>query len=158
MGEFFKIQYGNSGNGCPNGCRSPAFGRAEGFAFRSRRAFRPVSGDLSNRRQPHHAQQVVSPRYKVAPGLGSFQSPIPAPSKPSHRLDPTKDFLHPLANLQTDLVTPLRRGAPVQSGHPHFVFARHVRRDRPRPAALHKTFLVIATIIRLKHVENQLIA
>lgn len=52
---------------------------------------------------------------------------IPAPSKPAHRLDPAKDFLHPLADFQADLITPLRRGAPVQSGHPHVCFARHVR-------------------------------
>ena len=146
MGEIFKISRGNRSNGCPRRGRNPASAFAARRAFHSHRAIGPVFGGVSGRREPRPPQQVVSSRHEVTPGLRPFYSPIPAPSKPAHRLDPAKDFLHALADLQTDLVTPLRRGAPVQSGHLHFSFARHVGRDCPCPAALPKTFLVTALV------------
>ena len=152
MGEIFKIQHGNLGNGCHNRGRNMAGGLAERRAFHSRRAFCPVFGGVSGRRESCHAQQVVSPRHEVAPGLRSFQSPIPAPSKSAHHLDPAKDFLHPLADFQTDLITLLCRGAAVQAGHLDLLLARHMGRNLPFPAALHKAVLMIA-LVRPKRLE-----
>src|SRR5450759_516844 len=93
-----------------------------------------------------HPQQIVGARYKVAPGLRPFSSPIPAPSESTHRLEPTKYLLHPFSDFQTDLVTLLGRGASVQPGHVHLVLARDVGRNLPVPAALHKSFLVIRLV------------
>ena len=146
MGVIVQFQHGNTGNGYPNQGRNLVGRLAEGRAFRSHQAFCPGSSGRLGRREPRHAQQVVSPRHEVAPSLRSLQSPIPAPTKSAHRLDPTKDFLHPFANLQTDLITPLRRGAAVQAGHLHFIFARHMRSNLPFPATLHKGFLMIALV------------
>jgi hypothetical protein len=146
MGDFFKIQCANRGKGCPNRSRKSAVGLTAWPAGRPRRGFAPVPGGFSCRPQSRQAQQVVSRRHKVAPGLCPFQAPIPAPPKSTHRLDPPKDFLHPLADFQTQLVTLLTCGAPIQSSHRYFLFARHRWRDRPFPAALHKAFLVIALV------------
>ena len=146
MCDIFKIQRGNRSNRWSNRIQNSAGGLTEGCAFRSRRAFCPVFGGVSGRRDSRHPQQVVSSRHEVTPGLRPLQSPIPAPAESAHGFHPAKDFLHPFADLQTNLITPLCRGASVQSGHLHFVFARHMRRDLPCPAALHKALLVIALV------------
>jgi hypothetical protein len=144
---IFKIRRGKRGNCYPNDGGRLTGRLAARSAGRPRRGFAPVPGGFSCRRpQSRQAQQVVSPRHEVAPGLRPFQSPIPAPAKAAHRLDPSKYLLDTFTDAQADLITRLPGGAPVQSGHVHFLFARHMRRDHSFPAALHERFLMIALV------------
>ena len=94
MGLNFKIP---RGNGWPDRGRQSASGLAPRPARRPRRVLGQAAGSNSRcRPQPRQPQQVISPRYEVAPGLRPFASPIPAPPEATHRLDPAKYLLHRL--------------------------------------------------------------
>lgn len=123
MEEFFKIERGKRGNGCPNRGERSTDGLVARPAGRRRLGFHLVSGGFSCRRpQSRQAQQVVCPRHEVAPCLRPFQSPIAAPPKSAHRLDPPKYLLHPFADFQTQLVARLACRAPVPPRHFYLLF------------------------------------
>ncbi len=142
-----KIRRGLGSNGYLNRGRPSARWLVVRLAHRSRRAFGPVPGGVSGRGpQSRPAQQVVSRRHEVAPRLCPLQSPIPAPSKSAHRLEPTKYLFDPFAQAQADLITRLPGGAPVQADHLHLLFADHLRGGPPLPTTLHKRFLMTALV------------
>ena len=82
----------------------------------------------------------------MAPRLRPFQTSIPAPAQSSHRLDPTEDFLHPLADALAGLITAPARRAPVQPREVHAFLARDVRRDPPLPARGDEAVLMLAFV------------
>src|SRR6266498_3913045 len=112
------------------------------------RAVTPINGRSVrvHHFQSGHPQQIVSSSYKVAPRLCSFSTPIPGASQPTHRLHPSKDFLYPLADLQTDLVTLLTRSAMVQARHLDTILAPHVWADLLLATTLDKDSLVIVFV------------
>src|SRR3974390_33460 len=95
---------------------------------------------------PPHRKQVIGPRHKVCPGLCALPSAVASAPQPTHRLNPTEDFLNPLADSHAGLVSRLGRGPGVQSRNRYSVLTRHVRRNLPFTAAANKGPLVVALV------------
>jgi hypothetical protein len=74
-------------------------------------SFSPVSNRLG--RQLGHAQKIVRSPYPPSSELGSLGSSKACFSKPSYRLDPTKDLFDSFSNPLTQAVALMAHGAAV---------------------------------------------
>ena len=77
------------------------------------KSHRLKSSSLLTRQQASHPHQVVGRRHEVTGQPGTLHSPIPGAPEPAHRLHPSEDLLHLLADLLAHRIAPMPCGTSI---------------------------------------------